>query len=307
LAQHPDGTLWIGSESGLFNFDGETFREFRSTYTFRVTASNGDGGWTAQASTAPFTVRPSIHQTWWFSPAVLALAALCAVAVHRARVRRVARALTARFDERLAERTRVAHELHDTLLQTVHGSKLVADRALRDTADPDRLVRVLQQLSAWLGQASDEGRAALQSLRASTTETNDLAAAFRRALDECRSESAAERRFSADGGTRELHPMVCDEVYRIGYEAIRNACVHSKATLIGVSLEYGHDLTLRVADDGAGIEAAVIAAGREGRFGLRGMRERAERIGAKLAIASGAGTGTVITLTVPGRIAFRSG
>ena len=212
--------------------------------------------------------------------------------------------MSARFDERLAERTRVARELHDTLLQTVHGSKLVADRALRDTADRDRLVRALEQVSVWLGQAAAEGRAALQSLRASTTESNDLAGAFRRAIDECRNNSSARDAVFRAGTRAGVHPVVRDEVYRIGYEAIRNACVHSHASRIDVVLEYGDDLTLRIGDNGVGIDAAVIETGKEGHFGLRGMRERAERIGAKFTLVSGPETGTAITLNVPGRLAF---
>jgi signal transduction histidine kinase len=108
------------------------------------------------------------------------------------------------------------------------------------------------------------------------------------------------------GRARELHPVVRDEIYRIGYEAIRNACVHSQASRIEVGLEYGHDITLQISDNGVGIDATVIETGKEGHFGLRGMRERAERIGAKFTLAGGPGTGTAIRLIVPGRLAFRS-
>jgi signal transduction histidine kinase len=182
----------------------------------------------------------------------------------------------------------------------------VADRALRDRTDGAGSWRALEQLSTWLGQAADEGRAALQALRTSTAEGDDLEAAFRRAIDECRAGSTAEMPFSSEGRPRALHPAVRDEVYRIGYEAIRNACVHSQASRIEITLEYGRELRLGIRDDGVGIDAGVIAAGKDGHFGLRGMRERAERIGATLAVVSDGGTGTAITLTVPARIAFRS-
>ena len=101
-----------------------------------------------------------------------------------------------------------------------------------------------------------------------------------------------------------IDPAVRDEVYRIGYEAIRNACVHSHASRIDVALEYGHDLTLRISDNGLGIDAAVIESGKEGHFGLRRMREGAGRIDATFTLVSGPETGTAITLIVPGRIAF---
>ena len=99
--------------------------------------------------------------------------------------------------------------------------------------------------------------------------------------------------------------MVRDETYRIGYEALRNACVHSRAGRIDVALEYGHDLTLRVATTAPASSPTCSRDGKDGHFGLRGMRERAERIGARFTLVSGVGSGTVVTLIVPGRIAFR--
>jgi signal transduction histidine kinase len=168
-------------------------------------------------------------------------------------------------------------------------------------------VRALEQLSTWLAQATEEGRAALLSLRASTGEKNDLAEAFRRAIDECMRASGNDILFSVNGDARAIDPVVRDEIYRIGYEAIRNACTHSGGDHLELMLQYAHDLTLRVSDNGIGIESEVVEKGKEGHFGLRGMRERAERIGAKFTVASSANTGTVITLAVPGHIAFHSG
>src|SRR5262249_61582048 len=110
-----------------------------------------------------------------------------------------------RFDERLAERTRVARDIHDTLLQTVQGSKLVADHALKNTSDHGQLVRAVQQLAEWLGQANEEGRAAVNSLRGSTSEPNDLADAFRRALDECRLQAGMGVSLSVGGHVNDLH------------------------------------------------------------------------------------------------------
>jgi signal transduction histidine kinase len=236
---------------------------------------------------------------------MVATTMLVIAAVYRRRVRKISLAMSARFDERLAERTRVARELHDTLLQTVQGSKMVADHALKDPSDHDRLLRALEQLATWLAQATEEGRAALQALRASTTETNNLADAFRRAIEECRTRYTTDITFSVKGRAREMHPVVRDEIYRVGYEAIRNACVHSGGTRIDVELEYGSELKWRIIDNGMGIEAQVIETGKEGHFGLRGMRERADRIGAKITLLSSPGIGTAITLIVPGGIAFR--
>jgi signal transduction histidine kinase len=249
-------------------------------------------------------VLPRLMETRWFAAVVVGL--MLGV-LHWVRVRQIARVMSARFDERLDERTRVARELHDTLLQTVHGSKMVADRALRDTTDQIQLVRTLEQLSVWLGQAGAEGQVALQSLRGSTSEKDELAAAFRRAIDECRNEFAGELLLSVRGRAGKMRTDVRDEVYRIGYEAIRNACVHSYSRRIHVTLDYGHDLTLRISDNGVGIDAAGTDRVKERHIGLSGMRERAERIGAKLTLMSGPGTGTELTLIVPSPIAFLAG
>jgi signal transduction histidine kinase len=220
-------------------------------------------------------------------------------------VRQIAKALSARFDERLAERTRIARDLHDTFLQTIQGSKLVADDALDVSTDPVRMRRAMEQLSSWLAQAMQEGRAALNSLRTSTTQTNDLAEAFRRATENGHVPSSMEAVLSVVGDATEMHPIVRDEIYRIGYEAIRNAYVHSRATRLEVELRYAHDLTLCVRDNGVGIDPAIASKGKEGHFGLRGMRERAARIGAQLTIQSSATSGTEMTVVVPGRIVFR--
>jgi signal transduction histidine kinase len=111
--------------------------------------------------------------------------------------------------------------------------------------------------------------------------------------------------FSAIGGAREMHPIVRDEVYRIGYEAIRNACVHSDASRLEVELTYAEDLTVRVGDNGKGIDAEIAAKGKAGHFGLQGMRERAARIGGKLTLVTSATSGTTLALVVPGGIIFR--
>jgi signal transduction histidine kinase len=231
--------------------------------------------------------------------------ALMVVGVYRLRVRQMSHSMTARFDERLSERTRVAREIHDTLLQTLQGSKLVADLALKDPADHTRMVGAMEQLSTWLAQATAEGRAALKSLRASATETNDLAEALRRAVDESRDMTRAEVSLTTKGDAREMHPVVRDEIYRIAYEAIRNACQHSRAERIEVSLEYGHDLVLSVRDNGIGVGPDIAAKGKEGHFGVAGMKERAMRIGGSVTLVGDAGAGTVMTLVVAGRLAFR--
>jgi signal transduction histidine kinase len=164
----------------------------------------------------------------------------------------------------------------------------------------------MEKLSTWLGRATEEGRAALNSLRTSATEVNDLADAFRRALEECRTLESMEVSLAVSGQITEMHPIVRDEVYRIGYEAIRNACAHSQATQLRVELSYAQELSLRICDNGKGIDPDVLDRGRHGHFGLHNMRERAARILGKFSVESSPGSGTVITLTVPGGIIYRT-
>ena len=156
----------------------------------------------------------------------------------------------------------MARDLHDTFLQTIQGSKLVADDALDQSADPVRMRRAMEQLSTWLDQAMQEGRAALNSLRTSTTQRNDLADAFRRAAENGHLPGSMEALLSVVGNARDMHPIVRDEVYRIGYEAIRNAHLHSRGSRVDVELRYGQDLTVRVRDNGVGIEPSVADEGK---------------------------------------------
>jgi signal transduction histidine kinase len=275
------------------------------TYTFRVIASNNDDVWNEVGSTLVFTIPPAWYQTIWFRLACLATVLLILFIAYQLRVGQIARVLGERFDDRLAERTRMARELHDTFLQTIQGCTLVADDALETATDLKKMRRAMERLSKWLNQATQEGRAALNSLRTSTTEKNDLADAFRRATHEGLIPSSMTVDFAVIGESKELHPIVRDEVYRLGYEAIRNSILHSHASKLKVELKYGSDLVVRVQDNGVGIDATVLSEGKEGHFGLQGMRERAARVGGKLTIASSPATGTDITVMISGNIVFK--
>src|SRR5262249_3777811 len=127
-------------------------------HRLRVRASNRSGIWDREGVVFAVTQQPFFYQTRWFTGATVASALLIVVALYRLRVEQISRVMSARFDERLIERTRMAHELHDTLLQTVQGSKMVADVALRNRHDTTQLAQAMEQVSSLLGQASIEGR-----------------------------------------------------------------------------------------------------------------------------------------------------
>jgi signal transduction histidine kinase len=276
------------------------------TYTLQVQAARARGAWSEPGARLRVEIRPPWWRTAWFRVAYVSLLLLAGLAAYSYRLRQMETSMRARFDERLAERTRLARELHDTLIQTIQASKLVVEDALEHSGDADRMRGAMERLLKWLEQATREGRMALRSLRASTREKNDLADALRRATENGGDPSSLAVAVSVVGDAREMHPIVRDEVYRIGYEAIRNAHQHSKGSRMKVELAYAQDLTLRVGDDGVGIEPVVAAAGRDGHFGLQGMRERAARIGGTLSVVSAPATGTEITLVVPGRTIFRA-
>ena len=275
------------------------------SYRFRVIASNSYRQWNDSEAAISFEVDPAFWQTWWFRVSCVAAFLALLGALYQLRLRQVARQFSIRLEERVSERTRIARDLHDTFLQTIQGSKLVADDALDPSTDSFRMRRAMEQLSVWLANAMQEGRAVLNSLRTATTQTNDLAETLRRATEDSLVPSSMEAIFSVVGDAREMHPIVRDEIYRIGYEAIRNACVHSGASQLEVELTYADDLALRVDDNGTGIDPAIADRGRAGHFGLQGMRERAARIGGKLTLGSSSSSGTEIRLTVPGAIIFR--
>jgi signal transduction histidine kinase len=272
------------------------------TYRFQVTACNENGVCNDKGASTTIVVPPAWWQTWWFRALCVLTVLALAVAAARWRLNAYAEQMRMRFDDRLQERTRVARDLHDTLMQTVLASKMLADNASTlDTGSDGQAA--FARLSNWLGRAAEEGRAAVNALRTSSNEADDLIEAFELAALEGCTGRDIEAPITLVGEAHQLHPMVRDEVYRIGVESIRNACIHSGASHILIALEYSQNLVLHVSDDGRGIPEAVLQAGKTGHFGLVGMRERAEHIGAKLTVSSSS-LGTEITLFVPGRVAF---
>jgi signal transduction histidine kinase len=208
-----------------------------------------------------------------------------------------------RVEERVEERTRIARELHDTLLQTVQGFMLRL-QAVNEMMPAGAAKNELEETLEIGDRAIAEGRKTVQDLRSAFT-TSDLVEAVRAVGDELASRDAAVFRVVVEGPVRDLNPIVRDEVYSIAREALRNAFAHARAAHIDAEITFDERVVrLRILDDGKGIPRETAEQGRGGHYGLAGMQERARRIGAKLAILSGAGTGTEIELTVAGSIAY---
>jgi len=251
---------------------------------------------------------PALWQRWWFPIPCVIAGALLILALYRLRLRQMVKKLNLRFEERLDERMRVAQELHDTLLQGLLSLSMqlhvAVDQLPSDSPAQPGLNRVLQLM----GQVIDEGRNTLRGLRSSLESSQDLGGSFSKIPQEFSNQEAPpEFRVVVVGPTLRLQPGIRDEVYRIGREAILNAYRHSGAGNIELELEYAaNQLRVAVRDNGCGIDPQVVQSGRDGHWGLPGMRERAERIGAKLRVWSRRGEGTEVELCVPSEIAFES-
>ena len=275
-------------------------------YTFRVMAANSDGIWNERAATLQFAVAPAYYQTTWFRGLTAVSFVALLWAGHRYRIRRVQKAFALTLEVRVGERTRIARELHDTLLQSFHGLLLRFQTV--SYLLPERPVDAKEKLDGAIQQAVEaitEGRNAVQGLRGPTVDGNNLAVAIKTLGDELATDASVSRpstfQVAVEGHARDLHPIVRDEIYKIAAEALRNAFRHAQAGRVEVDIRYDDDqFRLRVRDDGKGIDASVLAdQGREGHYGLRGMPERAALIGGRLAVWSEVGAGTEVELRLP--------
>jgi len=276
-------------------------------YVFRVQSRTNRGEWNENGAAVRIRILPPWWSTLWFRIVCALTIGLMVWATYRLRVRQVGGQLNSRFEERLAERTRIARELHDTLLQGFLSASMqlqvAVDRVPPDSPAKPLFGRVLEVM----GKVIDEGRNVLWGLRLSNSCPIDLEQAFSRIPEELAAPVPIGFRVIVEGRRRPLRPAVRDEAYRVGREALVNAFRHSKASSIEVELEYAaNQLRILVRDNGCGIKPEFLRSGRDGHWGLSGMSERAERISAKYRILSRPAAGTEIELTIPGRIAFEA-
>jgi signal transduction histidine kinase len=216
------------------------------------------------------------------------------------------RMIELRLDERVHERTRIARELHDTLLQDVQGLILKIDATAKRIPETDPTRQEFERTLDYADQVLAEGRDRVRSLRSETV--RDLSAAFRLVAEEFSPNRRATFRAVVEGGVRELNPMIREESYSVGREAIVNSLKHSEGCNVEVEIIYdSHEFRLRIRDDGRGIDPHVLEmGGRADHWGLQGMRERANNMGAKLDLWSRPESGTEVELTVPAAIAYRT-
>jgi signal transduction histidine kinase len=217
------------------------------------------------------------------------------------------RQLNARFQERLAERTRIAQELHDTLLQGFLSASMQVDVAEDQLPEGSPARPLLKRALQLMGQVTEEGRNAIRGLRAPNRDNDSVEKVFSRMGKDLAVGDQVEYRVISQNDPRALRPAIREEVYRIGREALANAFKHSQAANVEVEVEYANShFRLLIRDDGRGMDPSVLHAGREDHWGLPGMRQRAEKMGATLKLRSRTGAGTEVDLNIPGRIAFES-
>ena len=278
-------------------------------YRFRVLACNDSGVCNEEGDSLDFSIAPAFYQRTSFRVLCVLVFLGALFAAYRLRVRQLAHQFNKTLDVRVSERTRIARDLHDTLLQSFQGLLLKFQSVLNVLpANPDE---ARQRLNLALDQAAEaitEGRNAVQGLRSSAFESNDLASgiiAIGQELTDDGPTAAPTIDVEVEGAPRDLNPIVRDEAYRIAGEALRNAFRHAQALRITVEIRYDRrQFRLRVRDDGKGIDEATVRRGHAGHFGLHGMRERAEIVGGRLEVWSKHDTGTQVELSIPGAVAY---
>ena len=281
-------------------------------FEFQVAASNPDGVWSSNVAAIAFEVEPSILQTRWFQVASVGILALLALGIFRLRVQQLHRQFNIGLEARVNERTRIARDLHDTLLQTLHGL-MFQFQAVRNLLPrrPDEAIQSLDDAIAETEKALTESRDAIQGLRSGAIAQENLAELLKITMQHLTASSDGKVPsfdLIEEGERRSLSAAAKDEICRVALEILRNAFRHSNATRIEAEIRHDKQmLRLRIRDNGRGIDPKVLKeGGRPGHWGLRGIRERAERIGSRLEFWSESGAGTEVQLTVPAAVAYEA-
>lgn len=282
-------------------------------YRFRVIACNNDGVWNEVGASLAFYVAPAWFQTTWFRVVCAGVFLTLMWGFYQLRLEQLRRQFNGQLEARITERTRIARDLHDTLLQSLHGL-MFEFQAARNLFHkrPEQALRALDDALMGTEQAITESQDAIDDLRSTATADDSLEQLVTMTGESLATTPNGDHGsptfgLAVEGQTRALIPVIRDETYGIARELLRNAFRHAQARRIEVEILYVEDqLRLRVRDDGKGIDPQVLEEGRRpGHWGLPGVRERAQKIGAKLDIWSEAGAGTEVQLSVAASVAYR--
>ncbi len=274
-------------------------------YRFHVIAANHDGVWNTTGATLDFEIPPTFTQSAGFKLLCALVVALALWLIYFLRMRQVTIALHNRHQERVAERERIARELHDTLLQGVQGLILKFQDATEEIPSGTAARRKMEEALDRADEVLIEGRDRVKDLRTTPASGTDLPSEIGAMGAELSRRHSTPFKVSVDGNPRPLTPIVREELARIAREALANAFHHARAKQVEAEIIYHRtDLRLRVRDDGCGIDILVIESGRPDHWGLPGMRERAKKIRATFDVWSKPGAGTEIEVRVPARMAY---
>jgi signal transduction histidine kinase/ligand-binding sensor domain-containing protein len=275
------------------------------SYHFHVIACNNDGVWNERGSTLSFVILPAFYQTYWFRAMEWMAAAGLLWLLYWLRLRQVTLQIHERLDTQLEERERIARELHDTFLQGFQGLILRFQAVMKLLPKDGAAFQMMVEAMDRADHVLLEGRQSVRDLREATISGRSLSESLMKCGEELAPQHSSQFSVAVLGTPLALSPVVYSEVERIAREAIMNAFQHSRAVTIEVELTYGRArLCIRVRDNGIGIDEETLHQGKIGHWGLSGMRERAQKIGAQLNIWSTAKAGTEIELLVPGKVAY---
>lgn len=269
-------------------------------YRFEVRAAGRDGVWQQDAAAVDFDLAPRLHQRPWFYPLCVLTLAGAGWLAYRWRVRQ----LQHRFDLLLAERNRIAREIHDVLAQAVTGAALQLDGAADALGPQSRdAASHLERARELLRAAMAAARRSVWNLRAAELERKDLGTALRDLAARLASAQGPRIEVQVTGSAQGLPEEVEENLFRLAQEAVTNALKHAAAGRIAIDLEIDETrAVLRVRDDGRGLAAIPdrsAASGPEPHFGLAVMRERAEALGGTLSLGAAPGGGTEVEAAVP--------
>jgi signal transduction histidine kinase/ligand-binding sensor domain-containing protein len=275
------------------------------TYRFRVIAANNDGVWNRDGAELAFTIAPRFYQTYAFVAFCIAAILILGWLLYRRRVSAIADRTRGRFEVQLAERERIARELHDTLLQGFQGLMLRFQSVVELLPRGDRARTSLEGVLERADDVLLDGRDRVRSLRDNMEPV--MLPALLTAITEDIVAPPLTWELQVEGVQRPVCAPVADEIAQIVREALANAVRHAEADRIGVAIRSGSDkLVITVTDDGLGLPSDVLEKGHiPGHYGLIGMRERAVTMGGMLAVRSAPKSGTEISVTIPARIAYR--
>jgi signal transduction histidine kinase/ligand-binding sensor domain-containing protein len=299
-----------GLDKDWYEVDGSARRASFTTlpagnYTLRIQAKGFRGPWSEPGVTLGIDVLPAWWATWW-------VRLLYAVAVvfaiwwwHRTRMMQVSHQLLVRAEERINERTRIAQDLHDTLLQGLFSASMQLTIATQSLPNDMEAKSLVQRASEMLTLMIEESRNTVRGLRVHHLKRDSLESAIAAVPEDLGSGSNMRCNVVVEGTRRLLRPAIRDQLYWIARESISNALRHSHGTAVETVLEYSRArFRLIVRDDGAGIDPQMLRSNRSNHWGLVGIRERAQKIGGNITLSSAEGAGTEITLTIAKDLAY---